>query len=101
HIRKPCEYDTCSRVPSRENSPDAPEPREPLPGALRVSRAPRTPPGALRVPPAREPRTERPPGHSASTPRAPGSAFFFSIPNLENVQKIDRTLEIHNKSNFD
>src|SRR6266508_57151 len=52
------------------------EPREPLPGALRVSRAPRTPPGTLRVPPAREPRTERPPGHSASAPRVPGSAFF-------------------------
>src|SRR5207237_4981649 len=42
------------------------EPREPLPGALRVGRAPRAPtPGDH-------------PGHSASVPRVPGCDSFFS-----------------------
>src|SRR5205809_1138652 len=37
---------------------------------------------------------------SPTPPRVPGSALFSS-PNLENVQKIDRTLEMHHKSIFD
>src|SRR6266540_871683 len=82
-IREPCEYDACPEDTLAGSSSGCSrashvslvaEPREPLPGALRVGRAPSAPPGSSPSALAREPRTERLPGHSASTPRVPGSA---------------------------
>src|SRR6266540_4055064 len=70
--------------------------RKPHPGALRVRRAPRTPPGSSPSAPAREPPT---PGTRRVRHVSPGVFLFSRI--LENTQKIGRTLEMHNKSNFD
>src|SRR5438105_10309346 len=72
--------------PSRELSEWA-VPREPLP-ELSECPGPRAP--------HRE--TSRALGEHATCPR---ERLFFSSPNLENVQKIDRTLEMHHKSIFD
>src|SRR6266508_2576971 len=107
--------------PCRETYPGCPrarrvslvaEPREPLPGALRVGRAPRAPPGSSPSGPSPE-RPSRELSECAG-PRAPhretsralgehatcSRERLSSSPNLENVQKIDRTLEMHHKSNF-
>src|SRR5438132_6340357 len=79
----------------------------------RVGRAPRAPPGSSPSGPCPEnPSRSSPsaPGPRAShreTSRALGEHAtcprerLSSTPNLENVQKIDRTLEMHHKSNFD
>src|SRR5438105_12575717 len=108
HIREPCEYDACPEDTLAGSSPGCSrarhvsrvaEPREPLPGALRVGHAPRTPPGALRVPQPESPTPRDYPGHSASMPRVPGSVSLPAY--LENTQKIFKTLEMHHKSNFD
>src|SRR5438105_2368232 len=68
--------------------PDAPRvrSRETLPGTFRVRRAPRAP------------HRETTPGTRRARHVSPGVFSFHRI--LENTQKIVRTLEIHNKSNF-
>src|SRR5437762_7181004 len=76
------------------------EPREPLPGALRVGRAPRTPPGSSPSAPAREPHTERLSRALGEHATCPWERLLSSR-NLENTQKIFRTLEMHHKSNID
>ncbi len=104
--RKPASATPVPGYPCRETYPGCSrarrvaEPREPLPGALRVGRAPRAPPGSSPSAPAREPRTERLPqalGEHATCPRE----RLSSSRNLENTQKIFRTLEMRHKSNFD
>src|SRR5207244_2864300 len=54
------------------------------------------PPGSSPSAPAREPPT---PGTRRVRHVSPGAFLFSRI--LENTQKIGRTLEMHNKSNFD
>src|SRR5438105_12145213 len=73
----------------------------PSPPRVPRGRAERTPPGYFpSAPRAQEPTPRNHPRHSTSTPRVPGSVFFFRR-ILENTQKIVRTLEMHNKSIFD
>src|SRR6266508_3016395 len=78
-------------LPSPEN-PSRSSPSEPCPE--NPSRSSPSAPG----PRAPHRETSRALGEYATCPR---ERFFFSSPNLENVQKIDRTLEMHHKSNFD
>jgi len=81
-IREPCECDACPEDTLAGSFPGCSrarhvsrvaEPREPLPGALRVGRAPRTPSRELSE--CASPRAPYP-GHSASTPRVPRSFSF-------------------------
>src|SRR6266540_1119957 len=90
--------------PSKTPVPEYPCRENPrmLPSPPRVprGRAPRTPPGSSPSAPAREPHTERLPralGEHATCPRE----RLLSSRNLENTQKIFRTLEMHHKSNID
>src|SRR6266540_4409690 len=121
------ECDTCPRVPNPKPNPGALRVRRVsrghsrwellrmLPSQPRVprGRAPRAPPGSSPSGPSPErpsrelsecagPRaphreTSRALGEHATCPRE----RLSSSRNLENVQKIDRTLEMHHKSNFD
>src|SRR6266511_4216075 len=89
---------------ARHLSPSTPAGRPPrmLPSPPRVrrGRAERVPPGSSPSAPAREPHTERLPralGEHATCPRE----RLLSSRNLENTQKIFRTLEMRHKSNID
>src|SRR5438132_6866089 len=86
----------CSRVPSRENSPDAPEP-----ATCPAWPSPESPSQELSewAEPREPPHRETTPGTRRACHLSPGAFHFSRI--LENTQKIVRTLEIHNKSNFD
>src|SRR5438128_2106939 len=76
-LRMPPEHATCPECPSRET----------LPGTFRVRRV------------SREPTPGDHPGHSASTPRVPGSVSFFRR-ILEKYQKMSQILQNHRNSSF-